>query len=254
MPARDAGAGARSVVRCASASVCVARLPFPVSLGPWKFAVVWPAGGSARGRRSACFVDADAGCIALEPGLTGLALAQAFLEAVVRIGECARGRGAADGVRQARRFAATLVEFALRNPRAWLWFNLLLARHLPGAPPFDRLLRLGVAPPRPALVQVQGQCIALRQASPIGFDAQRGELRLPAGPADSTLAMVAVAGLTEAMQQRRGLAAVAAPARYRSAQVEGWMALAGDDGPAWSWIAWTLADAVRAAGRDAIGA
>jgi hypothetical protein len=198
-------------------------------------------------------VDLEAARIELRQDLRGLALAQAFLEGLARLGARPSPAPPADrGEAQACEFASMLVEFAWRNPAAWLWFNLLLGSHLPGRLRFDHAARgaLPAAPEAPMGVRIGARRLTLRWIDdglpgaaggvPAGPHADSGAIDLPAGTPGSTFAVQVVRALTRALHRSAGLDSADSMRRHRRIAIVGWIRLARENPPLWHWLAWTL--------------
>jgi hypothetical protein len=188
-----------------------ARLPFVLEFGPHRFVVEWRDAAHMGRPGAESWIDLEHGRIELAQHLEGLALAGAFLDCVLRLSQGSRSlRSAWAAAAPSHRLAAGLVEFAWRNPRAWLWLNLLLEQQVPGRPRFDRALRGRLAPlPWPRRWIVGARSLELRLVAPgmmadtgAQFDASRGEIRLESGLAGSRLAVVLLRELIRAMPER----------------------------------------------------
>ncbi len=229
-----------------------ARLPFPVAIGPHRLVVEWRSPDRMGQPGSRIGVDLQSARIELRQDLRGLALAQAFLEGLTRLGaRPSPSPPASRGEAQACEFASMLVEFAWRNPAAWLWFNLLLGAHLPGRLRFDHAARgaLPAAPEAPMAVRIGARRLTLRwidgglpgagsvSAVP---DADSGAIDLPAGTPGSTLAVQVVRALTRALHRSAGLDSADSMRRHRRIAIVGWIRLARENPPLWHWLAWTL--------------
>ena len=231
-----------------------ARLPFPVAMGPHRLVVEWRLPDRMGRTGARVGLDLEAARIELRQDLRGLALAQAFLEALVRVAARPSPAAPADrGAAQACEFASMLVEFAWRNPAAWLWFNLLLVAHRPGCLRFDRAARgaLPAAPQAPMEVRIGARRLRLRwiDGGPPGADdgASAGLapdagaiVDLPAGPPGSTLAVQVVRLLTQALHRSAGLGRADPMGRHRRVAIAGWIRLVRENPCLWHWLAWTL--------------
>jgi hypothetical protein len=233
-----------------------ARLPFPVAMGPHRLVVEWRAPDLMGQPVARIGLDLAAARIELRQDLRGLALAQAFLEVLACLGARLSLAMPADrGAAQACEFASTLIEFAHRNPAAWLWFNLLLGAHLPGRPRFDRAARaaLPAAPEAPMEVRIGARRLTVQWIGgglppAAGGKAARhmcdpGTIELPAGAPGSTLAVQAVRALTRSLHEAAGLGSADSMRRHRRIAIVGWIRLARENPPLWHWLAWTLSTA-----------
>jgi hypothetical protein len=128
-----------------------ARLPFLVEMGPYRLSVELRERSRMYDRRRLACVNLEDHRIEIRQDLKGLKLAEAFLACLIRLSHFSKGcqQGCVEEA-YAHSLATGMVEFALRNPRAWLWFNLLLSEHLPGNVQYDRVVR-GALPRAPAM-------------------------------------------------------------------------------------------------------
>jgi hypothetical protein len=179
-----------------------------------------------------------------------LALAKAFFGCVIRLAHYSKGcqQGCVEEA-YTHSFATGLVEFAQRNPRAWLWFNLLLSQHLPGRPRFDHSVRGVLAsPPRlPQSIDVAGRTVALRCISrnetgnAFGwYDPQRREVQLYVGLRGPNLPVVALHEITHAVHHAYALKLRDSHRNFNHAQQEGWLGIVRDNPAAWHWLAWAI--------------
>lgn len=228
--ARRAGAARAGADDHAGARV---RLPFAVALGPHRLDVEWRERWRMSRPRAVACVDLESGCIELRQDQTGLALAEAFFGCVLWLAHRRRlGVGGHLDESASHRLATGLVEFAWRNPGAWLWFNLLLSRHLPGAPRFDAAVR-GILPRPPR--------------APMAWRHDLRELRAALAPhaaddgAAGTSATVRVIDLiTQRLLGARGLGPRATADRVLKAERAGWFELMQRDPAAWRWLVWSI--------------
>ncbi|MEN9420407.1 MAG: hypothetical protein RI988_4028 [Pseudomonadota bacterium] len=243
--------------QCApSAREWAARLPFELVLGPYHVAVeLRPRRSMADGRRRVC-LNLEAHRIELRQGLTGWALAEAFLESIVRLAHFSKGcqQGCIEEA-YTHSLATGLMEFAQRNPRAWLWFNLLLSQLLPGRCRHDRAVRgvLASEPPLPRRVLIAGEPVRVRVISRAAcgaafgwYDGARREVLLCAGLAGCHLPIVALHEFTHALHHAHGLDDGAPHRHFTQAQVSGWLRFVRDNPGAWRWLAWSMSFPARA--------
>lgn len=232
-----------------------ARLPFEVALGPHHLSVEWRERAHRIDPRRPASLNLEAGRIELQLDLDRAALAAAFFGCLVELTHSRRGSRlqCTDG-ECAHSLATGLVEFALRNPRAWLWLNLLLCARAPAGWHFDRAARgaLATAPPPPRRIVLAGRPIGLRctqgQAGADAFgayDAQRHEVRWSAGLAGTDLAVVALQEITQAMHDRFGLGAHDSCRTCSRVQQRAWLELVHESPHAWQWLAWTMSAPLR---------
>jgi hypothetical protein len=233
-----------------------ARLPFDIVLGPYRVAFeMRPRGAMEDGRRRVC-LNLEAHRVELRQDLQGVALAEAFLESVVRLAHFSKG--CQDGcIEEAytHSLATGLMEFAQRNPRAWLWFNLLLSQVLPGRRRHDRAVRgaLATEPPLPRRVLVAGRPVRVRVISRAAsgqafgwYDGNRREVQLCTGLAGCHLPIVALHEITHALHHAHGVDDSSSYRRFTQVQVAGWMRFARDNPGAWHWLAWSMSFPARA--------
>ena len=142
-----------------------------------------------------------------------------------------------------------MVEFAQRNPRAWMWFNLLLGKSLERPTRFDHVLRgLLAKPPRmPRRLLVRGMPITVRSItkSETGnafgwYHFERQEAQLYRGLSGANLAVVALHEITHSVHHVYRLRQRDRHANFRRAQVEGWLGIVKNNPGAWRWLAWVI--------------
>ncbi len=232
------------------AGAAVARLPFDVQLGPYRLGVEWRERAHLVDRRRRACIDMEGACIELRKDLAGLALARAFFSCLIRLSHYSRGcqQGCVEEA-YTHSLATGLAEFAQRNPRAWLWFNLLLAEHLPGRPRFDQSVRgvLARRPQLPETIDVAGHAVGLRRlsraqtGSAFGwYDPAQREVQLYAGLAGPNLAVVALHEITHAVHHAHGLKRRDRHRNFVRAQLEGWIGIMRSSPAAWHWLAWNM--------------
>jgi hypothetical protein len=227
-----------------------ARMPFSVELGPYRLAVeLLPSRQMLDRRRRAC-INLERHRIELRQDLGGLRLAEAFLDCLIRLSHFSKGcqQGCVEEA-YAHSLATGLVEFALRNPRAWLWFNLLLGEHLPGRPRYDRAVR-GALPRPPAMPRrllVGSHTVAVRSLSrsecgnAFGwYDYDRREVQLLEGLSGPNLPVVAVHEITHAVHHAYALRTRDTHRNFARCQLEGWMGIMRDNPSGWRWLAWVM--------------
>src|SRR5215831_3527813 len=227
-----------------------ARLPFPIELGPYRLAIELRPSTTMLDRRRLGCVNLEAHRIELRQDLTGLRLFDALLDCLIRL--CHVSRGCQEGcVEEAytHSFATGLVEFAQRNPRAWLWFNLLLGKSLERPTRFDNVVRGELAdPPRmPRRILVRGTPIMIRSipksetGSAFGwYHFSRQEAQLYRGLTGANLAVVALHEITHAVHHVYAIKQRDRHANFRRAQVQGWLDIVKRNPGAWRWLAWVI--------------
>jgi len=240
---------ARPFLRLRRSSDCAARLPFDVALGPYDLRVELHRPDRLLDKRRLACVNLSDSRIELRSDLEGLRLAEAFLDCVIRLSHFSNG--CQDGcVEEAwtHSFATGLVEFARRNPKAWLWLNLLLARQLPGVG-YDRIVRgaCARAPAMPRQVRVGRHDVRLRSISKTQSGSAFGwyvyadrEAQLYRGLAGANLAVVALHEITHAVHHAYGLDDSARQRDFRRAQLAGWSGVMRRSPAVWRWLAWLM--------------
>ena len=235
-----------------------AQLPFLVELGPYRLSVELRRAATMLDRRRLACVNVEDSRIELRQDLRGMRLAQAFLACLIRL--CHFSKGCQQGcVEEAytHSFATGMVEFALRNPRAWLWFNLLLSEHLPGRVQYDRVLRGAVAraPAMPKRILVAGKPVTLRHISKAQtgnafgwYDFERREVQLYVGLCGTNLPIVALHEITHAVHHAYELKPRDTHRNYQRTQLQGWMGILRENPGAWRWLVWLMRDPAQAAG------
>ena len=232
-----------------------ARLPFAVELGPYRLDIELRPSATMLDRRRLSCVNLEAHRIELRQDLTGLRLLDALLDCLIRL--CHVSRGCQQGcVEEAytHSFATGLVEFAQRNPRAWLWFNLLLSEHLPGNLRYDRVVRrLTREPSIPKRILVGGHPVTVRRISKSEtgnafgwYDQGRREVQLYSGLHGRNLPVVAVHEITHAVHDVYGLKERDKHKHFVHAQREGWLGIMQHNPSAWRWLAWTMSEPLPA--------
>jgi hypothetical protein len=242
---------ARPIIAAAPPSTGrVASLPFRVELGPYNLAVeLRGAAGMVDKRRRAC-VNIEAQRIELRHDLSGLRLVESFLECIVRLSHFSKGcqQGCVEEA-YTHSLATGLVEFAMRNPRAWLWFNLLLGESLPGDMRYDRVIRGsdGRAPRMPRRILVGRHPVTLRSISKAEtgnafgwYDYDKREVQLYAGLSGANLPIVALHEITHAVHHAHGLETLDGHRRFQRAQLSGWLGIMRDNPSAWRWLLWLM--------------
>jgi hypothetical protein len=227
-----------------------ARLPFNVVLGPYQLAVEFHPREALYDRRRLACINLTEGRIELRHDLSGLRLARAFLDCIIRLVHFSKGcqQGCVEEA-YTHSFATGMVEFAQRNQRAWRWFNLLLAQHLPGRAGYDRVVRGAVAraPAMPHQVQIGRHQVRLRGIS----KAQSGnafgwylfaerEAQMYRGLAGPNLAIVSLHEITHAVHHAHGLEDGHSHRDFRRAQLQGWFGVMQHSPAAWRWLAWLM--------------
>ena len=137
------------------------------------------------------------------------------------------------------------MEFALRNPRAWLWFNLLLSEQLPGHVHYDRVVRGAVAhvPAMPKRILVAGKPVTLRKISKAEtgnafgwYDFDAREVQLYVGLTGANLPVVALHEITHAVHHAYELRQRDTHLNFQRSQLKGWLNIMRDNPSAWRWL------------------
>jgi hypothetical protein len=235
---------------------CSAQLPFWIALGPYRLAVEFRAAGAMLDRRRLTCINLDHHRIELRQDLHGMRLAEAFFACLIRLTHLSKGcqQGCVEEA-YAHSFATGMVEFALRNPRAWLWLNLLLSEHLPGHVGFDRVVRGAVkrAPALPRRILVAGMPVTVRVLSrqqtgnAFGwYDFDQREVQLYAGLTGSNLPVVALHEITHAVHHAYALGTRDSHRQFQRAELRGWLGVVRHNPAAWRWLLWCIRGAGRA--------
>lgn len=233
-----------------------ARLPLEVVLGPYRLsAEITERSAMMDGRRRTC-LNLERNRIELRQDLSGLKLASAFLESLIRL--CHFSKGCQQGCVEesyAHSLATGLVEFAQRNPTTWRWLNLVLSKHLPGRWTEARAAFAAPAPPppMPKQVRLRRHTVVVRTLSrhdcgnAFGwYDLSKREVQLCEGLADTHLSIVAFHEFTHAIHHAWKLEDHDLHDDFLLAQVTGWMQLIQTNPLAWGWLVWTVSQATRA--------
>ena len=226
------------------------RLPFEVALGPYRVAVEFVEREDLMDRRRRACINIELGRIELRSDLRGMQLLEAFFDCLVRLSHFSKGcqQGCVEEA-YTHSFATGLVEFAQRNPRAWLWFNLLLGKSLERPARFDNVVRgeLAIPPRMPRRILVRGTPIKIRSipksetGSAFGwYHFSRQEAQLYRGLTGANLAIVALHEITHAVHHVYAIKQRDRHANFRRAQVQGWLDIVKRNPGAWRWLAWVI--------------
>ena len=227
-----------------------ARLPSHVTLGPYRLRVEVLARAHMHDRRKRACVNVEAGRIELRDDLRGMQLAEVFLECIIRLSHFSKGcqQGCVEEA-YTHSFATGMVEFAQRNPDAWVWFNLLLTEHLVGDVRYDKVV-LGVVsrpPQMPKRILVAGHPVTIRSigktecGNAFGwYHGSKQEAQLYCGLTGSNLAVVALHEITHAIHHMYDLKKRDRHMAFRRAQVQGWLGIMKHNPGAWRWLAWVM--------------
>jgi len=226
------------------------RLPFKIELGPYRLAVEMREPARLLDRRRRSCINIEDHRIELRHDLQGLKLAETFLHVLVRLSHFSRGcqQGCVEEA-YTHSLATGLVEFAQRNPRAWVWFNLLLNDHLPYDAHYDLAVcgAVPVPPPMPERVLVAGRHLPVRRltraqtGNAFGwYDFGRREIQLFEGLTGPNVAVVAVHEITHALHHAHGLRVRDRERHFIQAQHKGWAEIMTRDPITWRWLAWVM--------------
>jgi hypothetical protein len=226
------------------------RLPFKIELGPYRLGVELRDAAQMVDRRRLACVNIEEQRIELRSDLRGLRLVEAFLHSLIRLSHFSKGcqQGCVEEA-YTHSFATGMVEFAQRNPRAWVWFNLRLNEHLPVDAQYDRFVCGAVAapPPMPDSVVVAGRLVPMRTltraqtGNAFGwYDFERREVQLYAGLSGANVAIVALHEITHALHHAHGVRQRDRERNYLRAQLRGWLEIMIRDPDTWRWLAWTM--------------
>jgi hypothetical protein len=226
-----------------------ASLPFAVELGPYHLAVEFRDRQAMVDRRRLVCINLDEHRIELRQDLSGMRLAEAFLGCVIRLSHFSKGcqQGCVEEA-YTHSFATGMVEFAMRNSRAWLWFNLLLSERLPGQN-FDRVVRGAVrlAPTMPRRLLVGGHPVTVRVLSRLQtgnafgwYDPALREVQLYAGLSGSNLPIVALHEITHAVHHGHNIKVRDSHRNFLHSQLKGWLGIVRDNPAAWRWLLWSI--------------
>jgi hypothetical protein len=226
------------------------RLPFKVELGPYRLAVELREPASMSDRRRLACVNIEDQRIELRANLRGLRLVEAFLQSLIRLSHFSKGcqQGCVEEA-YTHSFATGMVEFAQRNPRAWVWFNLLLNEHGPHDALYDRTVcgAVSAAPPMPDAVVVAGRAVPMRTLSRAQtrnafgwYDFDRREVQLYEGLTGANVAIVALHEITHALHHAHGVRVRDQERTFLRAQLRGWLEIMTRDPATWRWLAWSM--------------
>lgn len=226
------------------------RLPFKIELGPYRLGVELREAAQMSDRRRLACVNIEEQRIELRAHLRGLRLVEAFLQSLIRLSHFSKGcqQGCVEEA-YTHSFATGMVEFAQRNPRAWVWFNLLLNEHGPDDARYDRTVcgAVPAAPPMPASVLVAGRSVPVRTLSRAQtgnafgwYDFERREVQLYDGLTGANVAIVALHEITHALHHAHGLRVRDRERNFLRSQLKGWLEIMMRDPATWRWLAWAM--------------
>jgi len=233
-----------------------AHVPSHVTLGPYWLRVEVLERSRMRDRRLRACVNVEDGRIELRDDLRGMQLAEVFLECIIRLSHFSKGcqQGCIEEA-YTHSFATGMVEFAQRNPDAWVWFNLLLTEHLTKDVRYDKVV-LGFVtrqPQMPKRILVAGHPVTIRSigktecGNAFGwYHGSKQEAQLYCGLTGSNLAVVALHELTHAIHHMYDLKKRDRHQAFRHAQLKGWLGIMSHNPSAWRWLAWVISFPVKA--------
>ncbi|HUG22626.1 hypothetical protein [Piscinibacter sp.] len=239
-----------STLQSASMRACASAPPLQVVLGPYRLQVQFLEKSQMHDRRRLACVNVEDGRIELRRDLQGMRLAEAFFESIIRLSHFSKGcqQGCVEEA-YTHSFATGLVEFAHRNPAAWMWFNLLLSEHLSSGARYDRVVDGTFAPPpkMPKRILVGGHPVTIRSITKTEsgnafgwYHFSRQEAMLYRGLTGSNLAVVALHELTHAVHHMYDIKQRDKHGNFRHAQLKGWLRIMKDNPSAWRWLAWVI--------------
>src|SRR2546426_4656085 len=178
------------------------ELPVQIAMGPYLLRVEFRERAQLYDKRKLACLNFEDSRLELRDDLEGMRLAEAFLESLIRLTHFSKGcqQGCVEEA-YTHSFATGMVEFAQRNPRAWLWFNLLLTEHLCCNARYDRIVHGTLArPPRmPKRILVGGYPVTIRSITKAEtgnafgwYHFSKQEAQLYSGLTGSNLAVVAL--------------------------------------------------------------
>jgi len=226
------------------------QLPAHITLGPYRLRVEFLERRHLLDRRKRACVNVEDGRIELRNDLQGLKLAEAFLECIIRLSHFSKGcqQGCIEEA-YTHSFATGMVEFAQRNPQAWVWFNLLLTEHLDSDVRYDKVVQgtLSRPPQMPRRILVAGSPVTIRSISKSAcgdafgwYHLSKQEAQLYSGLTGSNLAVVALHELTHAVHHMYDLKKRDRHQAFRQAQLKGWLGIMMNNPGAWRWLAWVI--------------
>lgn len=225
-----------------------AVLPFQLHIGPYRLTVEIVDRGAMTRQRELVELDVNAGIVKIHKSLTGARFAEHFFKTLVRL--IHYSKGCQDGcVEEAytHSLAAGLVEFAHRNPHAWVWFNLLLDHTGAGDTDYARVAqgvsRRRTTLPRRMLVGDEvlkivplSTEIANRRRVYGFYDPRTRTAELFEGLRGSNLAVVAIHEFTHCIHFEHGVEHGASRRRFVQVQATGWMRFIRANPGAWRWL------------------
>ena len=232
------------------------ELPSHVTLGPYQLRVEVLDRSRMLDRRKLACINLDDYRIELRADLKGKQLVEAFFECIIRLSHFSKGcqQGCVEEA-YTHSFATGMVEFAQRNPTAWVWFNRLLTQHHHGDVRYDKIVRgiISRPPPVPKRVVVAGRTVTIRSIgkSECGnafgwYHRDTREAQLYDGLKGYNLAIVALHELTHAVHHAYELKERDRHQAFRRAQLRGWLGIITHNPSAWRWLAWVMTFPTRA--------
>lgn len=235
----------------ASARVLTAHNDHPlIRIGPYTLRLALVPKAQMPDRRCLSMASVEQGVLAVRDDLQGERQAHAFLRALIRLIHYSRGcqQGCVEEA-YTHSFATGMVEFAQRNPGAWLWFNQLLDGLTERAHNYEGVVRGSTkqVPPPPRRFVVAGEPVTLeaigaREAgSAFGwFFYEESTARLYARLAGANLAVVAMHEVTHAVHWHGGVSDGSSHREFIAAQTRHWLDFMLENAEAWRWLAYLL--------------
>jgi hypothetical protein len=239
-----------AAVAATRGAACAAWAPFHVALGPYQLAVEFRDKSQMHDKRKLACLNLEDGRIELRQDLQGMKLAEVFLDCIIRLSHFSKGcqQGCVEEA-YTHSFATGMVEFAQRNPMAWLWFNLLLTEHGGRNARYDRVVHGAVSrPPRmPKRILVGGHPVTIRSITKAEtgnafgwYHFSNREAQLYSGLTGSNLAVVALHEITHAVHHMYDIKQRDKHQNFKHAQLKGWLGIMKDNPSAWRWLVWVI--------------
>jgi hypothetical protein len=224
--------------------------PTHITLGPYRLRVEFLDRSLMLDRRKLACINLDEDRLELRDDLEGAQLVEAFFESIIRLSHFSKGcqQGCVEEA-YTHSFATGMVEFAQRNPTAWVWFNRLLTLHHRGDVRYDKVVEGFVSRPPsvPKRIVVAGRTVAIRSigkaecGNAFGWYVRNArEAQLYEGLKGNNLAIVALHELTHAVHHVYQLKERDQHGAFRRAQLKGWMSIITHNPTAWRWLAWVM--------------
>jgi hypothetical protein len=226
------------------------ELPSHVTLGPYRLRIEVVDRMQMLDRRRLACINLDDDRIELRSDLKRRQLIEAFFECIIRLSHFSKGcqQGCVEEA-YTQSFATGLVEFAQRNPTAWIWLNRLLTQHHHGDVRYDKIVggSISTPPPVPRRVVIAGRTVTIRSigktecGNAFGwYHRDTREAQLFDGLKGNNLAIVALHELTHAVHHVYKLKDRDRHHAFRRAQLRGWLDIITHNPSAWRWLVWVM--------------